>query len=287
MTQLRMIAVVAFALLWVAPLAHAQEQAEQEQAQEQQQAADETFTPTSGMAGKDSVWVPTPPELVNKMLDIAGVTPKDYVIDLGSGDGRMVIAAAKRGARAHGVEYNPDMVALSQRSAKAEGVSDRATFAQGDMFEADISEATVLPLFLMPENLRRLTPTFLQLKPGTRIVVNTLGIPEWSPDRTESVEGCTSWCEAKLYIVPAQVAGTWQLPDGTLVLEQSFQHITGTLTNGRGDPIAIDEGVVNGRDVTFVAGDTRYTGRLNGRTITWTVTSGNGKQRVTARRMGD
>jgi SAM-dependent methyltransferase len=285
MTQLRMIAVMAFALLWVAPVAHAQEQAEQEQVQEQ--SADETFTPTSGMAGKDSVWVPTPPELVNKMLDMAGVTPKDYVIDLGSGDGRMVIAAAKRGARAHGVEYNPDMVELSQRSAKAEGVSDRATFAQGDMFEADISEATVLPLFLMPENLRRLTPTFLQLKPGTRIVVNTLGIPEWSPDRTETVEGCTSWCEAKLYIVPARVAGTWQLPDGTLVLEQSFQHLTGTLTNGSGDPIAIDEGVVNGRDVSFVAGETRYTGRLNGSTITWTVISGNGKQRVTARRMGD
>jgi SAM-dependent methyltransferase len=287
MTQLRMIGVVALALLWVAPQAQAQAQAEAQEQAEAQAQADDDFTPTSGMAGKDSVWVPTPSELVDKMLDMAGVTPKDYVIDLGSGDGRMVIAAAKRGARAHGVEYNPDMVALAQRTAKAEGVSARATFAQGDMFEADISEATVLALFLMPENLRRLTPTFLQLKPGTRIVVNTLGIPEWSPDRTETVEGCTSWCEAKLYIVPAQVAGTWQLPDGSLVLEQTFQQLTGTLTNGDGDPVAIDEGVVNGRDVTFVAGDTRYTGRLSGSTINWTVTSGNGKQRVTARRMGN
>ena len=112
--------------------------------------------------------MPTPPELVEKMLDMAQVTPQDIVMDLGSGDGRNIIAAAKRGARAIGVEYNPEMVALSRRLAKEAGVSDRATFIEGDMFEADISKATVLALFLLPSNLDKLAPKFLALKPGTQ-----------------------------------------------------------------------------------------------------------------------
>ena len=128
------------------------------------------FEPTPGQAGKDVVWVPTPPELVEKMLDMAKVTPQDIVMDLGSGDGRNVIAAAKRGARAIGFEFNPDMVALSRRLAQEAGVPDRATFVEGDMFEADISKATVLALFLLPSNLDKLAPKFLALKPGTRIV---------------------------------------------------------------------------------------------------------------------
>ena len=165
--------------------------------------APQDFKPTSGQPGKDAVWVPTSPALVEKMLDVAKVTPDDYVIDLGSGDGRMVIAAAKRGARALGVEYNPDMVALSRRLAQEAGVSDRATFVQGDMFEADISKATVLALFLLPENLTRLEPKFRALRPGTRIVVNTLGIPGWKPDVTEEItENCSNWCVAMLYRIP-------------------------------------------------------------------------------------
>jgi precorrin-6B methylase 2 len=248
--------------------------------------AAETYTPTPGMAGKDSVWVPTSPELIEKMLDMAGVTPNDVVVDLGSGDGRMVIAAANRGARARGVEFNADLVAYSERAAAEQGVGDKATFVQGDMFAADISDATVLPLFLMPENLRRLTPTFLRLAPGSRIVVNTLGIPEWQPDRVERLESCTSWCEAKLYIVPAQVAGQWELPDGSLEVEQTFQHITGTLVNG-GAPLPIEDGVVQGNDVTFTAGGERYTGRVNGQTINWTMASGPDEHRFTARRAGN
>ena len=247
------------------------------------QTASEPFTPTPGMAGKDSVWVPTTPELIEKMLDVAKVTPKDYVIDLGSGDGRMVIAAAKRGARAHGVEYNPDMVALSKKAAAEAGVSDRATFAEGDMFEADISQATVMALFLMPENLRRLTPSFLDLRPGSRIVVNTLGIPEWQPDLVERLEPCQSWCEAKLYIVPAKVAGTWTLPEGSLVLEQTFQHLTGTLTKD-GQSLPIEDGVVKGSRISLKAGGQAYEGRIKGGHIDLTVTSGNGRQRLTARR---
>jgi SAM-dependent methyltransferase len=168
-------------------------------------AAQQTYVPEVGQEGKDVVWVPTSPELVEKMLDLAKVTPADFVIDLGSGDGRNVIAAAKRGARALGVEFNPDMVALSRRLAAEAGVSDKATFVQGDMYEADISDATVLALFLLPKNLEQLKPKMLAMKPGSRIVLNTFAIPDWKPDVTETVTGnCSSWCTALLYYVPAK-----------------------------------------------------------------------------------
>src|SRR5262249_31116519 len=143
----------------------------------------QTYQPIAGQAGKDVVWIPSPDSTVEKMLDIAHVTADDYVIDLGSGDGRNVIAAAKRGAHALGVEYNPDLVALSKRAAAAAGVSDKTAFMQGDMYEADISQATVLPLFLQPANLSKLAPKFLKLKPGARIVSNTYEIGGgWEPD---------------------------------------------------------------------------------------------------------
>jgi SAM-dependent methyltransferase len=165
----------------------------------------QVYKPEVGQQGKDVVWVPTSPELVEKMLDLAKVGPSDFVVDLGSGDGRNVIAAAKRGARALGVEFNPEMVALSQRLAAEAGVSDKATFVQGDMFEADFSEATVLALFLLPDNLERLKPKFNKLKPGSRIVLNTFGVPGWKPDLTEQVQGeCSSWCTALLYTLPAK-----------------------------------------------------------------------------------
>lgn len=163
------------------------------------------YVPEVGQQGKDVVWVPTPPELVEKMLDLAKITPNDYVIDLGSGDGRNVIAAAKRGARALGVEFNPDMVALSNRLAAEAGVADKAKFVQGDMFEADISQATVLAMFLLPDNLNRLKPKMEKMRPGTRIVLNTFGVPGWRPDVTEQVGGtCSSWCTAMLYTLPAK-----------------------------------------------------------------------------------
>ena len=166
--------------------------------------AGQDFKPESGQPGKDVVWVPTSPALVERMLDLAKVTADDFVIDLGSGDGRMVIAAARRGARALGVEYNPKMVQFARQLAEEAGVADRATFVEGDMFEADLSKATVLALFLLPDNLRRLEPKFRALRPGTRIVVNSFGIPEWNPESTETIgEDCTSWCTAMLYRVPA------------------------------------------------------------------------------------
>jgi SAM-dependent methyltransferase len=222
------------------------------------------FEPYSGQPGKDVIWVPTPHVLVEKMLDMARVTPRDYVIDLGSGDGRNVIAAARRGAQALGVEYNPDMVALSRRIAEKEGVADKAKFVQGDMFEADISRATVLALFLLPDNLRRLKPKFLGLRPGSRIVTNGYEIDGWEAEEVGKAGGnCTSWCTAYLYVVPANVAGTWRLPEGDLKLEQDFRKLSGTLTaNGRSVPIA--DARLSGKRISFTAGMSRYEGRVKG-----------------------
>ena len=225
------------------------------------------FEPTIGQEGKDVVWVPTPDVLVEKMLDLAKVTAQDYVMDLGSGDGRNIIAAAKRGARGRGVEYNPDMVELSKALAAKAGVADKAEFVRGDMFEADISQATVMALFLLPDNLSRLIPKFIDLKPGTRMVLNGFAVPGWDPDVTERAEGdCGSWCTAYLYFVPAKVAGTWQLPQGQLVLEQTFQKVTGKLSQG-GKRMDIADGLLKGDILTFTAGGAKYEGRVNGETM--------------------
>jgi SAM-dependent methyltransferase len=225
--------------------------------------AAEPFQPYEGQPGKDVVWVPTPPALVERMLDLAGVTAKDFVVDLGSGDGRNVIAAAKRGARALGVEYDADMVALSQKNAEAAGVADKAKFVQGDMFEADISQATVLALFLLPANLDKLKDKFLALPAGTRIVNNGYKIFGWEEAETgHSNVYCITWCTAYLYIVPAQVAGAWRLPAGELRFEQSFQALTGTLTkDGRTLPV---QGSVKGERVYFSVGLDTYSGRVRG-----------------------
>jgi SAM-dependent methyltransferase len=231
------------------------------------QAAEALYEPVVGQEGKDVVWVPTPPVLVEKMLDMAGVTAKDFVMDLGSGDGRNVIAAAKRGARALGVEYNPDMVELSKRAAEKEGVAGKAAFVQGDMYEADISKVTVLALFLLTENLNKLVPKFLDMRPGSRIVVNGFEIDGWKADETGKADGdCGSWCSAYLYIVPAKVAGAWILGPGTLVLEQKFQQVSGTLLRD-GKSMPITNGRLRGDEIRFTVGSVSYAGRVNGNTM--------------------
>jgi SAM-dependent methyltransferase len=221
------------------------------------------YEPTVGQGGKDVVWVPTPPALVEKMLDMAQVTPADLVMDLGSGDGRNIIAAAKRGATAIGVEYNPDMVALSRRNAAAAGVSGKATFIEGDMFTADISKATVMALFLLPDNLTRLRDTFMKLRPGTRMVLNTFGIPEWDPDEKVTIEGdCISWCTSLLYYVPAPVAGKWMTTRGDLELTQMYQVVLGTLTeNGQARKLT---GKLRGTALTLEGDGVTLTGRVDG-----------------------
>jgi hypothetical protein len=253
------------------------------------------FEPVEGQAGKDVVWVPTPPVLVEKMLDMARVTPQDFVMDLGSGDGRSIIAAAKRGARGLGVEWNRDMVELSRRIAAKEGVADRAEFAQGDMYAADVSQATVLALFLLTENLNKMVPKFLGMKPGSRIVVNGFEIDGWKADDTGGAEGdCDAWCTAYLYIVPAKVAGGWRLPGGKLRLEQKFQELTGTLSSaGTRTPIA--NGRLSGDRIRFTVGGTEYVGRVEGDTMSgelkghttgaWTATRKTGERRLSQREL--
>jgi precorrin-6B methylase 2 len=232
------------------------------------QAQKEAYEPQSGQAGKDVIWVPTPQVVVDKMLDMAKVTRDDFVMDLGSGDGRTVITAARRGARALGVEYNPDMVALSKRNAEKEGVAARATFVKADLFETDFSKASVITMFLLPSLNIKLRPKILNLKPGTRIVSNSFTMDEWQAEETVTLgaeTGCTSFCTAYFWIVPAQVAGSYRTPQGEIKLTQRFQMLSGSLiVDNKTFPI---QGRVRGEDITFTAGGREYRGRKNGKSL--------------------
>ena len=250
-----------------------------------QQQPQKPFEPQVGQPGKDVVWVPTPEVLVEKMLDMAQVTAQDVVMDLGSGDGRNVIAAAKRGARAIGVEFNPEMVELSRQNAAKAGVGDKATFMEGDMYEADVSQATVLALFLLSTNLEKLTPKFLDMKPGTRIVDNTFAIPGWPPDAWETItDDCMTWCTSLLWIVPAKVHGGWRSTDGDIAFEQEFQVVKGTLTSG-GRVTPFQNGRLRGDQIAFSTGEVWYEGRVSGDIIEGTRKTASGEIRWTATRI--
>ena len=241
------------------------------QAQENQSA--NGFIPQVGQQGKDVVWVPTPQELVDKMLNIAKVTPDDYVIDLGSGDGRTVITAAKIGAKATGIEYNPDMVALSKENAKKEGVGDKAEFIQADLYETDFSKATVITMFLLPEINLKLRPRLLDLKPGTRIVSNTFTMGDWEADQEVTTEeNWNSWNTAYLWIIPAKVGGKWKLGNGEIDFTQEFQFVKGTLNSG-GKSISVSDGRLDGNSITFTIGNEKYSGTVGDKLIKGTVTN--------------
>jgi SAM-dependent methyltransferase len=269
---------LAFCLFLMAPCVYAQTQT-----------GDGEYQPQVGQAGKDVIWVPTPQALADKMLNLAKVTPQDYVIDLGSGDGRIVITAAKRGARALGIEYNPDLVALSKRIAAKEGVSDKAQFVKADLFESDFSQATVITMFLLSELNLQLRPAILNLKPGTRIISNYFDMGEWTADQTVVVspeEGCKSaYCSAYFWIVPAKVEGIWQLPQGELTLKQSFQMISGTLRAGA-NTTPITNGMLNGNEISFTVGDFKYTGRVNGNAMQGIFKAGGNTASWSATRVG-
>jgi methyltransferase family protein len=236
-------------------------------AQAQAQAT-KPFEPQVGRAGKDVVWVPTPQALVDKMLELAAVTPQDYLMDLGSGDGRTVITAAKRGVQAVGIEYDPEMVDLSVRNAAAAGVSDKAKFVKADLFKTDFSKATVITMFLLPSINLQLRPLILDMKPGTRVVSNTFTMEDWQPDETARIESCEQWCTALFWIVPAKVQGAWESPQGRLTLRQQFQMVSGTV-----GATAITDGKLRGDQISFTAGGSQYSGRVNGNRIEGTVKS--------------
>jgi SAM-dependent methyltransferase len=229
----------------------------------------DAFEPQYGQPGKDVVWVPTPQSLVEKMLDLAKVTKADYVIDLGAGDGVTVIGAAKRGIRAHGIEYDERMVELARKKAREAGVEGLATFAKADIFQTDFSHATVVTMFLLPSLNIKLRPTLLDMKPGTRIVTNTFDMEDWQPDEEASTDPCERWCRALLWVVPAKVAGTWRMSEGDLTLTQKFQFVAGALGT-----TAVANGRLRGDDIRFDVGGTQYTGRVNGSRIEGTFAAG-------------
>jgi SAM-dependent methyltransferase len=224
------------------------------------QAAEEAakFTPQVGQPGKDVIWVPTPDALVREMLTIAAVTPQDQVVDLGSGDGKIAIAAARDfGAKSRGVEYNPDMVALSRRNAEAAGVADKVEFIEGDIFTIDFTDATVVTLYLLPNLNLKLRPRLLDLKPGTRIVSHAFDMGDWTPDGDVQADGA----QAYYWVVPAKAEGTWAIPLTTgetirVNLVQTYQKLGGTAEMA-GKQANVREGALKGGAIRFVVEDWR------------------------------
>jgi hypothetical protein len=251
----------AAAVLAIAPAAHAQQK---------------DFKPHVGQQGKDVVWVPTPDEVVERMLNMAQTKPEDYVIDLGAGDGKIAIAAAKKfGARSTGIEYNPDMAALAQRNAQAAGVGGKAQIVQGDIFVSDFTQATVLTMYLLPSLNMKLRPQILAMRPGTRVVTHAFNMEDWEPDESSDVDGRRVY----LWVVPASVAGRWAMELSgagasekiSLNLDQKYQKIEGvayldsTLAGLR-------EPRLSGFRISFAYVDNRgvrrdFTGRVTGGTM--------------------
>ena len=210
-------------------------------AQDFPQFGDELYRPRLRQPGKDVMWLPTPDAMVTRMLRAARTTSEDLVYDLGAGDGKIAIAAAKEfGARAVGIEYDPDLAALARRNAQRSGLAEKVTIVQGDIFKEDFSRATVVTLYLLPDLNHQLRPQILQMKPGTRVVSHLWDMGEWEPDESFRI----GESEAFLWIVPARVEGRWTLEDdreswhGELELTQQFQRIGGTLTiRGKKQPL--------------------------------------------------
>jgi SAM-dependent methyltransferase len=237
--------------------------------------------PFIGQPGKDVSWVTTPDALVERMLDMARVTPDDHLLDLGSGDGRLVIAAARRGVRSLGVEYDATLVALASRRAQTDGLERNASFVKQDLFESDLSHATVITMFLLPELNLKLRPKLLSLAPGTRIVSNTFTMDDWDPDETVTLsEGCLSWCTALMWIVPARIAGVWRSGTDNFRIDQDFQRIR--VRQGRR---SATDAVLRGASIRFRFAGREYDGHIDGDTIAGTVRSNDRAKGWTARRV--
>ena len=273
------------ASLGAAPLARAQDRA----------ACEKLYAPSVGQSGKDVIWVPTPDELVTQMQKMARTTSADFVVDLGAGDGKIPIAAARQfGARAKGIEYNPDMVKLAQCYAKAAGVADRAQIVQGDIFEEDFRSATVVTMYLLPELNIRLRPTLLEMKPGTRLVSHAFDMDEWQADEEQTAEGRTAY----LWIVPAKVGGRWELAEAggqprTLTLKQNFQQVSGSVQLRADLSRPIQDAKLRGDELRFGYDDERgrrqrVALKVQGDALSGTVGGvGPGASRtVTGRRLG-
>jgi hypothetical protein len=243
-----------------------------------------SYKPSVGQSGKDVVWVPTPDELVARMLRMAKVTPQDYVIDLGAGDGKIAIAAAKSfGATSLGIEYNPDMAKLAQCMVQVDGMGGKTKIIQGDIFKEDFSKATVLTMYLLPELNLCVRHRVLAMKPGTRVASHQFTMGDWEADETSEADYRTVY----LWIVPARVGGNWTLKDAAgatqnITLTQNFQKLSGQGVTGavlRGDDLRFN--------LTDDKGATRsFAGRVNGNQLTGTLRGAGGETAVTGTLQG-
>jgi len=214
----------------------------------------------------DVIYVPTPQEVVDRMLDMAGVKSGDMMIDFGCGDGRMVVSAAKRGARGLGVDINPARIQEANENARRAGVTDRVEFKIADLFKEGLSRADVMAMYLLTDINLRLRPKILDtMKPGTRIVSHAFDMGDWQPDQRDTVSGKNVF----MWYVPAKVAGKWTVADGqnmTLDLGQAYQFVTGTAEIG-GKTVEIGNGRLKGAELTFTVNGKTYRGRVEGNVI--------------------
>jgi hypothetical protein len=245
------------------------------------------FKPYVGQQGKDVVWVPTPDEVVDRMLTMAQTKPEDFVVDLGAGDGKIAIAAAKKfGARSMGVEYNPDMVAFAQKNAQAAGVAGKAQIVHGDIFATDFTQATVLTMYLLPSLNMKLRPQILAMRPGTRVVTHAFNMEDWEPDESSDVDGRRVY----FWVVPANVAGRWamELSGGgnseklSLNFEQKFQKIEGVAYLGS-LLAGLREARLSGFRISFAYVDSRgvrrdFSGRVTGATMEGSYRTDSGQE---------
>jgi hypothetical protein len=255
----------AVALLLAFPVAAQQERS--------QQGKPEKYEPYVGQPGKDVIWVPTPDEVVERMLTMAQLVPGDIHFDLGAGNGKIAIAAAKRGANATGIEYNPDMANHANENAKAAGVygvgPGKATIRQADIFATDFSKATVVTLYLLPALNMKLRPQLLSMRPGTRIVSHSFTMEDWEADEISNVDGRRAF----FWIVPANVGGSWTLDAGghksELGFEQTFQKIVGSISLDGKVQGGLREARLRGPSIAFAYVDAagvrrEFSGRVNG-----------------------
>jgi len=248
---------------------------------------DKDYEPHVGQPGKDVIWVPTPDDVVDRMLRMAQVTANDYVVDLGAGDGKIAIAAAKKfGARALGIEFNPEMARHAQRNAERAGVAGRARIQQGDIFATDFSQASVVTMYLLPALNLKLRPTLLAMRPGTRVVSHSFSMDDWEADEVSSLDGRRAY----FWVVPAGVAGSWALEytgGGSterheLALEQRYQKIEGSVTLGNLNG-GLREPQLRGAHIAFAFVDNRgvrrdFTGRVSGARMEGSFRADNGTE---------
>jgi hypothetical protein len=242
------------------------------------------YEPQVGQQGKDVIWVPTPDEIVERMLRMAQTTPNDYVIDLGAGDGKIAIMAAKKfGAKSLGIEYNPEFAKFAQENVVKAGVADKARVQQGDIFATDFKSATVLTMYLLPALNLKLRPTILTMKPGTRVVSHSFTMDDWEADEISSLDGRRAY----FWVVPANVQGTWKisLPGGEspeITIDQRYQKIEGHVNLGSLQG-GLREARLSGSNITFAyvdnAGVRRsFNGRVNGSAMEGTLRADNGTE---------